>query len=280
MVAREPKEIFDNEIGAKCRKAILIYGQNMQQCEATLTSQTRCILKKFEHRDQHCDNKSQRQPGKFYTTIPEDAASLMQFVNEIEKVYIGLYHSTFTNTTKDFYADSKTTEELLALRHTVFSKVRLQRTGTVNKAAFSDSTKPGALPISTKTCLACLQSAPDHVLSCGHIYCSDCIKDFGQPLDSRRYCYLLDSCILCGDPDLQVKKKQYVQLDNRFGGARIMTLDGGGIRGIVELAILDKIVDRIGLPVPVRELFDLIVGTSTGMSSSSQSNSPHLSSDR
>ena len=48
-----------------------------------------------------------------------------------------------------------------------------------------------------------------------------------------------------------------------LAGVRVLTLDGGGIRGIVELAILAEIERRVGLGISIREMFDVIVGTST-----------------
>ena len=45
-----------------------------------------------------------------------------------------------------------------------------------------------------------------------------------------------------------------------------MTLDGGGIRGIVELSVLQALQKAVGLEeFPIRDMFDLIVGTSTGI---------------
>jgi patatin-like phospholipase/acyl hydrolase len=55
-----------------------------------------------------------------------------------------------------------------------------------------------------------------------------------------------------------------VRLKPRCAGARILTLDGGGIRGIVELALLQSLDATVGLGIPIRDLFDLIIGTSTG----------------
>ena len=40
--------------------------------------------------------------------------------------------------------------------------------------------------------------------------------------------------------------------------------ESGGIRGIIELAILQTIEDRVGHGLPIQELFDVVVGTSTG----------------
>jgi calcium-independent phospholipase A2-gamma len=46
-------------------------------------------------------------------------------------------------------------------------------------------------------------------------------------------------------------------------GYRILCLDGGGSRGIIEIAILSRVMERFP-KLEVRHLFDLIVGTSTG----------------
>ncbi|KAF3272372.1 hypothetical protein TWF970_010094 [Orbilia oligospora] len=46
--------------------------------------------------------------------------------------------------------------------------------------------------------------------------------------------------------------------------ASVLSLDGGGVRGIVELVILERLEDLIGLGLPIGTFFDLIIGTSTG----------------
>lgn len=38
----------------------------------------------------------------------------------------------------------------------------------------------------------------------------------------------------------------------------------GGVRGILELVLLQAIMDKVGFGIPIQELFDLVVGTSTG----------------
>lgn len=44
----------------------------------------------------------------------------------------------------------------------------------------------------------------------------------------------------------------------------MLTLDGGGVRGIATLQYLKNLQERIGLPYPVQENFDLVYGTSSG----------------
>jgi hypothetical protein len=55
---------------------------------------------------------------------------------------------------------------------------------------------------------------------------------------------------------------------NRTGPRRILALDGGGVRGIVSLAFLERIElllrERLGPDVVLADYFDLIGGTSTG----------------
>lgn len=38
----------------------------------------------------------------------------------------------------------------------------------------------------------------------------------------------------------------------------------GGVRGIVELVVLEALMKRIGHDLPIQELFDVIVGAGTG----------------
>lgn len=46
---------------------------------------------------------------------------------------------------------------------------------------------------------------------------------------------------------------------------KVISIDGGGIRGIIPAMVLAEIESRTGRPIA--ELFDLIAGTSTGASS-------------
>lgn len=114
-----------------------------------------------------------------------------------------------------------------------------------------------------KTCLVCLQGVPDHVLSCKHAYCALCIQELAQPSQVADCAWTISRCLLC-DESVGDTQGQLVRLKPRCAGVRILTLDGGGVRGVVELAIISRLEKYIGLKLPFNTFFDLIVGTSTG----------------
>jgi patatin-like phospholipase/acyl hydrolase len=49
-----------------------------------------------------------------------------------------------------------------------------------------------------------------------------------------------------------------------YSRGRVLALDGGGVRGHIQLEILALLEREIGLDLPLRYFFDLIVGTSIG----------------
>jgi patatin-like phospholipase/acyl hydrolase len=55
-----------------------------------------------------------------------------------------------------------------------------------------------------------------------------------------------------------------IQIQPSTADGRILALDGGGGRGIIELEIMQETGTTIGLGMPLHGLFDLIIGTSIG----------------
>jgi len=55
-----------------------------------------------------------------------------------------------------------------------------------------------------------------------------------------------------------------IRLKPPTAGLRIMTLDGGGVAGIISMRFVDLLQKSLGSNCRIQDLFDLIVGTSVG----------------
>jgi len=72
--------------------------------------------------------------------------------------------------------------------------------------------------------------------------------------------FSIQECFLCESETLGV----IVKVKPPTATARLLSIDGGGVRGIIPLIILQALEERIGLPYPVYGNFDFIFGTSAG----------------
>lgn len=107
----------------------------------------------------------------------------------------------------------------------------------------------------TMTCLSCYLRGVDVILPCGHPMCDTCVRTWGSR--NAEHSFELPNCILCG---------QSINIAIRCLPATatptVLTLDGGGIRGITSLKFLHELEKR--LKGNIWRFFDLAVGTSTG----------------
>lgn len=113
---------------------------------------------------------------------------------------------------------------------------------------------------SKDTCLMCLVRRPQYMLKCGHKVCENCLQVFGKSQKQDPWLFELGHCLLC---------YQTVRFCARIrpatAGNSVFCIDGGGVRGIIPIAILLKIQRFLDLPIPIQELFTLAYGTSVGM---------------
>lgn len=74
--------------------------------------------------------------------------------------------------------------------------------------------------------VACLCNPPQHRLGCGHILCTEYVKDFGSR-NGRQV--TIDGCPLHDDPvtrEVNKGTRTVVELSPAFSGLRVLTLDG------------------------------------------------------
>lgn len=113
---------------------------------------------------------------------------------------------------------------------------------------------------SNSTCLCCVMNTPQLSLPCGHVLCDWCVRACGHLSGTvlrMSWCPLHRDFVHWTQPKI-------IRYKPPEAGVRILTLDGGGIRGAVQLEILRGIEQAIGNRLPVQAFFDLMVGTGTG----------------
>ncbi|KAI0124847.1 hypothetical protein BJ170DRAFT_478611 [Xylariales sp. AK1849] len=114
--------------------------------------------------------------------------------------------------------------------------------------------------VSHSTCFSCLRELPEYALPCGHVLCLPCIQAYGQKT-SRTLIELTHCPLHVRD---RWEQPWEIVLKPPHAGVRVLCLDGGGIRGIVELQVLKAIQRQLGPRLLIQNFFDLIVGNSTG----------------
>lgn len=234
----EPDEIFSRDLEPWCKEGIQKYKEKDQQCEFRFKNNL-CTKKRATHDYEHCDEVGNRTPGSFSETRKLG----YQMISDIRHFFVRNYVDLCT--TSQGFA-SPDADQARRLRETILHEYKQHWKGV----------------FSNKTCLACLQGVPDHMLSCGHCLCFECVRELGEPSGYYEHGWIIDRCILC---HVSWQENGHLfRLTPPCAGVRALTLDGGGIRGIVELALLEHLETAIDLDLPLQECFDIIVGTSTG----------------
>lgn len=113
---------------------------------------------------------------------------------------------------------------------------------------------------SDQTCLMCLMERPQYGLPCGHIICENCVRRHGD--ESDIWTFEIHQCFLCGAETSGIT----VKVIPPTATVRLLSIDGGGVRGIIPLVFLQALEEKMGLPYPIQGHFHLIIGSSSGRS--------------
>ncbi|KAI0024490.1 FabD/lysophospholipase-like protein [Xylariomycetidae sp. FL0641] len=115
--------------------------------------------------------------------------------------------------------------------------------------------------ISYSACLCCLRELPECALPCGHVLCLPCVEMYGNR--TSKTTIEINRCPL-HVRDIIATPPWVVTTKPRFAGTRILSLDGGGVRSVIQLQVLQEIERILGPNLPIQLFFDLIVGTNSG----------------
>lgn len=105
----------------------------------------------------------------------------------------------------------------------------------------------------TRVCLGCLMALPSVAMSCQHYLCTACISEFSKEGHTI--------CPLC-----RAKNVVNVVEVPKKAGFRVLSLDGGGVRGMATIAIMQRIQATLSKHIDMNLLdgFDYVIGTSAG----------------
>ena len=102
-------------------------------------------------------------------------------------------------------------------------------------------------------------------MSCHHAICDRCLRLSSKNITHETGLadsWQVDECPICGSRSSFVARTK-----PDTAGIRILTIDGGGIKGIIPLENLALLQQLAGPDCPIQELIDLAYGTSAGKSS-------------
>ncbi|KAF2096172.1 FabD/lysophospholipase-like protein [Rhizodiscina lignyota] len=174
----------------------------------------------------------------------------------------------------------KMTVEDMGLNPTVSEKDSVSERHRSNVQEFYRRYQSSRRFCSHTACFCCLRGLPEHPLDCGHVLCTPCARTYSE-LDEKKLdeqersseskdknSIILHRCPLHSHTlegyGLWFTEPWEIKLKPDLSGIRILSLDGGGVRGIVELEVLRALELYLGGRIPIQSFFDLIVGTSTG----------------
>jgi hypothetical protein len=147
----------------------------------------------------------------------------------------------------------------------MFSRMKYEglSAAALRQQSLQRNSKQWQLLSSNVDCFICLQRKPEHQTECGHGICDICIPIpvFSRPIKGKEYYYDISTC-----PQCQANIRFQARILPPTCRVRFLSIDGGGSRGIVSIAFMEKLQQALDLSYPIQENFDFSIGTSSGES--------------
>ncbi|KAH8661836.1 acyl transferase/acyl hydrolase/lysophospholipase, partial [Ilyonectria robusta] len=253
-----PSVVFNTDIRAVCKRAIIHFLDESAQCAfIDPDSGERCANTKKGHAKGHQRSSGQLLKEGLFVDGPFDSS---RFILSIEECVLSVMNAV----NPQAHSSRRKWQLLVSKHHREHIEVLRDLGGYPKPGTAQDKLKLGFF-MKTSVCYGCLFGNPEYRLPCRHVICESCLRDSdqGETHGQQTGLHMLRSCLICGDTKTAGWPYQ-IRLRPLLSGLRVLSLDGGGVRGIVELVLLEKVESLIGLDLPIGIFFDLMVGTSSG----------------
>lgn len=266
-----PAVVFNDELKRTCRQATEQFLNVDQSCSYKHPkTDEKCINSSFGHAKGHQpQDGSWIIKGSFVKNDKFDVDGFIQLASaEVERLLKVLNNSGMDRQYHRHLAAAEYRKKLRAIPDQTFWTNSFTRKWADQFNLKFGGIAGAALEWKASVCYGCLFGRPEYKLPCNHVLCSDCVREFDESPPETAYpgIALHRSCILC---ESRAGDRWPTTLRYRpsLGGIRVLSLDGGGVRGIVELSILQRLEQLLDFDMPLGEIFDLMVGTSAGKDS-------------
>lgn len=251
-----PSVVFSKEIRDLCGRAVSQFLDRTAQCAfVNKADGQRCVNTKMGHAQGHQNGMGRLlQSGQFVNGEFDSQAFLVTVETAVNLVMCDIDSQAPSNR-RDWrrHAAQAHRENLVQLR-------------LANGFPWKKSVREMVNDFgrNARVCYGCFFGRPEYRLPCGHAICVACVEDFDDTPKAAKYPGLFShwSCAVCAATGHGWPHRMRVKPD--LAGVRVMSLDGGGVRGIVELVVLKQLEEQIGLGIPLGRFFDFMVGTSAG----------------
>ncbi|KAF7502349.1 hypothetical protein GJ744_006003 [Endocarpon pusillum] len=242
----KPEDLFDQHYALSCFSAIDNYNNKYLRCSFKSKKGKQCINSRLYHEKGH-----QSESGRIVASGPF-----------MSPVFVEDFHTEWLDMIRNHLVDIEAsvreipTEANMTANNREKVAYELHRQSLMNFFGNDPERIEGYY-----SCYGCLMEVPQHPLPCGHMLCTSCVQMLGHVTDKNTV--TVDFCPFESRVSSNLTPCS-IRFKPDFAGIRILSLDGGGMRGIVELESLRAIERVLGKGLPIQAFFDLIVGTSTG----------------
>ncbi|PVI06697.1 hypothetical protein DM02DRAFT_709324 [Periconia macrospinosa] len=265
-----PSFIFTKHLRDVCKRAVDQFLSHTQPC-SYVNSETgkKCVNTKTGHASGHQSaNGTVLEEGNFV----EGDIDIDRFLQSVDATITRLLkamneHQDPSNKVRRLYATEQHRKYLQQIPDQAFwTDPTPQWMRLFNRIYGATSARLEGRKASV--CYACLFGRPEYTLPCSHVICFGCLREFDQSSKLDRYPGIVvhENCVLCSTKNQEGQETWPYTMEYRpdLSGVRLLSLDGGGVRAIIQLSILQRLEKTIGLDLRIAEFFDLMVGTSAG----------------